>query len=72
LVRGEPVGDGHLKGQFRGLKDVVGDMVDKGVFTQSTARQYLTQKLGEWVGERQELRIPGGESPSPDATLSRS
>jgi hypothetical protein len=37
-------------------------MVDKGVFTQSTARQYLTQKLGEWVGKRQELRIPGGES----------
>ncbi len=47
-------------------------MVDKGVFTQSTARQYLKQKLGEWVGKRQELRIPGGESPSPDATLSPS
>ena len=47
-------------------------MVNKGVFTQSTARQYLTQKLGEWVGKRQELRIPSGEAPSPDATLSRS
>ena len=69
---GKPVGDGHLKGQFRALKDVVGDMVNKGVFTQSTARQYLKQKLGEWVGKRQELRIPGGEAPSPDATLSRS
>ena len=69
---GEPVGDGHLKGQFRALKDVVGDMVDKGVFTQSTARQYLKQKLGEWVGKRQELRIPSGETLSPDATLSRS
>jgi len=69
---GEPVGDGHLQGQFRALKDVVGDMVDKGVFTQSTARQYLKQKLGEWVGKRQELRIPSGETPSPDATLSRS
>lgn len=55
---GEPVGDGHLKGQFRALKDVVGDMVDKGVFTQSTARQYLKQKLGEWVGKRQEFLIP--------------
>ena len=55
---GEPVGDGHLKGQFRALKDIVGDMVDKGVFTQSTARQYLTQKPGEWVGKRQELLIP--------------
>ncbi|WP_134671651.1 MULTISPECIES: DUF6735 family protein [Halobacteriales] len=68
---GEPVGDGHLKGQFRALKDVVGDMVDKGVFTPSTARQYLTQKLGEWVGERQELRIPGGESPSKTASVDR-
>jgi len=69
---GEPVGDGHLQGQFAALKDVVGDMVDKGVFTQSTARQYLKQKLGEWIGKRQELRIPSGEAPSPDATLSRS
>ncbi|AAV44673.1 MULTISPECIES: DUF6735 family protein [Halobacteriales] len=68
---GEPVGDGHLKGQFRALKDVVGDMVDKGVFTPSTARQYLKQKLGEWVGERQELRIPGGESPSKTASVDR-
>jgi hypothetical protein len=57
---------------YRTLKDVVGDMVDKGLFTQSTARQYLKQKLGEWVGKRQELRIPSGETPSPDATLSRS
>jgi hypothetical protein len=46
-------------------------MLDTGVFTQSTARQYLTQKLGEWVGERQELRIPGGDAPSTSATISR-
>jgi len=26
---GEPVGDGHLQGQFAALKDVVGDMLDK-------------------------------------------
>jgi len=69
---GDPVGDGHLQGQFQALKDVAGDMLDKGVFTQSTARQYLKQKLGEWVGERQELRIPGGEAPSTGATISRS
>jgi hypothetical protein len=69
---GEPVGDGHLQGQFAALKDVVGDMIDKGVFTQSTTRQYLKQKLGEWVGENQELRIPGGEAPSTGATISRS
>ena len=58
----EPVGDGHLKRQFRALKDVVGDMVDKGVFTQSTGRQYLKQKLAERVGDQQKLLIPTGES----------
>ena len=60
---GKPVGDGHLQGQFAALKDVVGDMIDKGVFTPSTARQYLKQKLAKRVGDQQELRIPTGESP---------
>ncbi len=54
----EQVGDGHLQGQFAALKDVVGDMLDKGVFTPSTARQYLKGKLAERVGDRQELLIP--------------
>jgi len=49
---GKPVGDGHLQGQFAALKDVVGDMIDKGVFTPSTARQYLKRKLAERVGDR--------------------
>jgi hypothetical protein len=69
---GEPVGDGHLQWQFQALKDAAGDMLDKGVFTQSTARQYLKQKLGEWVGERQELRVPTGESPFEKASLNHS
>ena len=66
---GEPVGDGHLQGQFHTLKDVVGDMIDQSVFTPSTARQYLQQKLAERVGNRQELLIPTGESPFESATL---
>ena len=65
---GEPVGDGHLQGQFAALKDVVGDMLDKGVFTPSTASQYLKRKLAERVGDRQELLIPTGESPFEKAT----
>jgi len=69
---GEPVGDGHLQGQFAAFKDVVGDMLDKGVFTPSTARQYLKRKLAERVGDRQELRIPTGESPFEKASLNRS
>ncbi|WP_321168190.1 DUF6735 family protein [Halobaculum saliterrae] len=69
---GEPVGDGHLQGQFAALKDIVGDMLDKGVFTPSRARQYLKRKLSEWVGDRQELLIPTGESPFEKAGLNRS
>ena len=46
----ETVGDGHLQGQFAALKDIVGHMIDKGVFTPSTARQYLERKLAERVG----------------------
>ena len=58
----EPVGDGHLQGQFAAFKDVVGDMIDRGVFTLSTAKRYLKRKLAERVEDRQELRIPTGES----------
>jgi len=48
-------------------------MLDKGVFTpSSTARQYLKRKLAERVGDRQELRIPTGESPFEKASLNRS
>ena len=68
---GEPIGNGHLQGQFAALKDVVGDMLDKGVFTPSTARQYLKQKLAERVEDRQELRIPTGESSFEKASLSK-
>ena len=59
---GEPVGNGHLQGQLAALKDVVDDMIDKGVFTPLTAKGYLKRKLAERVGDRQELRIPTGES----------
>ncbi|MDG5778717.1 DUF6735 family protein [Haloarculaceae archaeon H-GB2-1] len=55
---GEPVGDDHLQGQFAALKDVVVDMLDKGVFEPSTARQYLKRKLAERVGDRQKWRTP--------------
>jgi hypothetical protein len=72
VEEGEPVGDGHLQGQFAALKDVVGDMIDKGVFTPSTARQYLKRKLAERVGDRQELLIPTGESPFEKATRRQS
>ena len=59
---GEPVGDGYLRGQFQGLKDVVGDMIDRGVFSEAIARRYMMEKLAEWIGDRQELVIPTAES----------
>nr|WP_254544813.1 DUF6735 family protein [Halomarina sp. BND7] len=68
----EPVGDGQLQGQFQALKDVVGDMIDKGVFTPSTARQYLKRKLAERVGDRQELLISTGEATFERASLTHS
>lgn len=45
---------------------------NKGVFTPSTARQYLKRKLAERVGDRQELLIPTGESPFKTASLNHS
>ena len=72
VEQGETVGNGHLQGQFAALKDVVGDILDKGVFTPSTARQYLKRKLAERVGDPQELLIPIGESPFEKASLNHS
>ncbi len=55
---GEPVGDGHLQGQFTALKDVVGDMIDKGVFTLSTTRQYVNYPaLLPWRSAPRSLRV---------------
>jgi hypothetical protein len=69
---GEPVGDSRLQGQFADFNGVVGVTSNRAVFTPSTARQYLKRKLVEWVGERQELRIPTDESPFERTSLSHS
>jgi len=54
---GEPVGDGFAQGEFRALKDVTGDLIDRGVFTHGEALEYLTQKLAAWVDDQHELII---------------
>ena len=54
---GEPVGDGHAQGEFRALKAVVGDMVDRGVFTWAEAIEYMARKLDDWVDDTEELLI---------------
>lgn len=52
-----PVGDNFAQGEFRALKDVTGDMIDRGVFTEGEAIEYLAEKLAEWVDDEQELII---------------
>ncbi|WP_436926205.1 DUF6735 family protein [Halosimplex amylolyticum] len=54
---GEPVGDGFAQGEFRALKAVVGDLIDRSVLTQSEAIEFMEQKLDEWVGDSQELIV---------------
>ncbi|WP_254279972.1 DUF6735 family protein [Haloarcula marina] len=54
---GEPVGDGHTQGEFQALKVVVGDMVDRDVFTESEAVAYMAQHLCEWTSPYHELHI---------------
>jgi len=53
----EPVGDGLTQGEFRALKQVVGDLLDRGVFTHEEAKTYLAEKLDEWTGEHRELIV---------------
>lgn len=54
---GEPVGDGFARGEFRALKDVVGDLIDDGVFTVAEGHSYMRAKLRDWVDDRQTLLI---------------
>ena len=52
--QGEPVGDGFTRGQFKALKDVTGDMIDRGVFAHSFAVEYMERKVKNWT-ESEEL-----------------
>lgn len=54
---GEPVGDGYTQGEFRALKRVVGDMIDRGVFTHDEAIAYMSESLNSWTTEQADLII---------------
>lgn len=62
---GEPVGDGYTRGEFAGLKDVVGDMVDRGVFGRAAALAYLERKVRENACPHTEMRFV--QTATPDA-----
>jgi hypothetical protein len=51
----ELVGDGYTKGEFAALKAVVGDMLDRGVFTREQAQRYMQARLRAWTDSRTEL-----------------
>jgi len=52
----EPVGDGYAKGEFEGVKDAVGDMIDRDVFSHTQALGYLERKVVEQA-DSEELLI---------------
>jgi hypothetical protein len=52
---GEPVGDGFTRGQFAGMKQVVGEMIDRGMFDREGALEYLQGKLSARTDE--EVRV---------------
>ncbi len=54
---GEPVGDGYVIGEFEGLKAVVADLIDRGVFTHAEGIEYMEDRLWEWTGDREEVLI---------------
>jgi hypothetical protein len=57
---GEPVGDGFTRGQFAGVKQVVGEMVDRGMFDREGALQYLQSKLLANADDSAEVRVTLG------------
>nr|WP_254280772.1 DUF6735 family protein [Halomicroarcula marina] len=53
---GVPVGDGVMRGRCKALKDLTGDMLDRGVFDEESATRYMIQKLRTWTRD-QELHV---------------
>jgi hypothetical protein len=54
---GEPVGDGFTRGQFSGMKQVVGEMIDRGMFDREEALQYLQSKLFATTDDTANVRV---------------
>jgi len=61
---GEPVGDSNTTAKFRGMKDVVGDMVDRGVMDGHEAQSYLQAKVTEMIQKRNEMYLTNQYNPA--------
>jgi len=59
---GQPVGDGYVQGQFAGLKRVVGAMVDRGVFDEREAVEFLKTQLAAVTNGGEELHFGAVET----------
>jgi hypothetical protein len=66
-----PIDDEYLRGQFVGMKRIVGAMIDREVFDAATAREYLQSQLVDSVGDATLLHVrlqepDGAREPAPE------
>jgi len=61
---GQPVGDPYEQGRWQALKAVVGDLIDRGVFTEQEALDYMKDTLAGWTGDDEEVLLCGNRLPS--------
>lgn len=54
---GEPVDDGYVRGEFAGMKRIIGKMVDRGVFDDRTALEYLKGQVAAMTDTTRKLHF---------------
>ena len=53
---GQPLNDAFLRGQFRALRDIVGDLlVDRDHASEREAIAYMREQVAGWAGQHQEV-----------------
>lgn len=53
----EPVNEGYITGRFEGMKQIVGQMVDRGVFNERQAESFLKARLAAVTDSGYELHF---------------
>lgn len=53
----EPVNEGYTTGRFEGMKQIIGQMVDRGVFTEQQAEAFLKARLATVTDSGYELHF---------------